>query len=87
MSNRTQGRSNDFIGAWARPTCWSWRGLQEVEAAVAHYGDRDTGDGSTVKYSLTSALWEAALLLPRPGPTQDTVGSSVGMPQAKQPAG
>ena len=34
MSNRTQGRSNDFIGAWARPTCWSWRRLQEVEAAV-----------------------------------------------------
>ena len=54
---------------------------------MVHYRDKDTGDGSTVKYSLTSALLEAALLSPRPGPTQETVGSSVGMPQAKQSAG
>ena len=23
MCTRTQGKSSDFIGAWARPTCWS----------------------------------------------------------------
>ena len=25
MHTRTQGKSSDFIGAWARPTCGSWR--------------------------------------------------------------
>ena len=25
MCTRTQGKSSDFIGAWARPTCWSWK--------------------------------------------------------------
>ena len=25
MHTRTQGKSSNLIGAWARPTCWSWR--------------------------------------------------------------
>ena len=25
VHTRTQGKGSDFIGAWAGPTCWSWR--------------------------------------------------------------
>ena len=43
---RTQGKSSNLIGAWARPTCWSWRILRrgwDCSVAVAYPGDIDTG--------------------------------------------
>ena len=66
-----EGKSSNFIGAWARPISrpWrtSWRGEQ---MAVAHCGDKDTGGRGTGEYSLVSALLEAVLLEPRPVLTQ-----------------
>ena len=53
-------------------------------AAEAHCNDKDTGSGNSSEYSLVWALLEAAIFSPRPGPTQQPVGSSAGMPQAKQ---
>ena len=53
--------------------------------AVAHCGDKDTG-GSR-EYSLVWALLKVAILIPRPGPTQQPIGFSAGMSQAKQPTG
>ena len=50
--------------------------------AVAHCRD-DTGAKGTGEYSLVWAVLEAAILMPRLGPTQQTLGSSAGMPQAK----
>ena len=52
-------------------------------ATMAHWGDKDTGGGSSGMYSLAWALLEAAIFLPGPDPTQQHVGSSAGMPQAK----
>ena len=36
----TQGKSTNLIGAWARPTCWSWRvfGVGWGGATVAPLG-------------------------------------------------
>ena len=56
-------------------------------AALAHCDDKDTGGSSSGEYSLVWALQEAAIFSPRPGPTQQPVGSSAGTPQAKQPTG
>ena len=56
-------------------------------AAVAHCRDKDIGGTSTKEYSLAWAPLEAAILTPRPGPTQQPAGSSDGMPQIKQPTG
>ena len=60
---------------------WRW------VAAVAHCGDKDTGGSSSGEYSVTWALLEATISSPRPRPTQQPVGSSAGMPQAKQKTG
>ena len=47
---RTQAKGAVFIEAWARPTCWSWKGPQgKAGVAVAH-----TGGGGMGEYSLES---------------------------------
>ena len=56
--------------------------LQRRGVAVAHRGDKDTGSRSSGKYYLVWTLPESAISL-----TKEPVGSSVGLPQAKQPAG
>ena len=56
--------------------------LQRQGVAVAHSEDKDTGSRSSGKYSLVWALLESTI-----SPTKEPVGSSVGLPQAKQPAG
>ena len=57
-------------------------------AAVAHFcGEKDTGGRANTEYSSAWALLEAAILTPRPGPTQQPVGSSAGTPQHKQATG
>ena len=79
----------DFLGA--RPTSWSWR---------VSWGGRGwlcltLGHGRWwQRYQVVficELLLEADILLgslaPRPGPTQQHVGSSARMPQAKQPTG
>ena len=55
----------------------SWWGV-----ALAHCGDEDTGSSSSGKYSLGWALLEATI-----SPTKQTLGSSAGLSQAKQPTG
>ena len=60
---------------------WRWG------AAVAYCRDKDTGSSSSGEYSLAWALLEATIFSSRPGPTQQPVGSSAGMLQAKQPQG
>ena len=71
---------------------WTW--LQALEcilgrrgSAVAHCGDNDTGSRCSRKYSLAWALPEVMILAPRPSPTQQPPGSSVQMPQIKEPTG
>ena len=59
----------------------------EVGAAVAHCRDKDTAGGSSGEYSLVWALLEGTISCPRPGPTQQPVGSSAGTPWAKQLTG
>jgi len=50
VCTRTLGKSRDSIEAWARPTCWSWKGPQgKAGVAVAH-----TGGGGMGEYSLES---------------------------------
>ena len=77
---RTKGKSCNFIGVWARPTCWGWRGLLGKKgAAVLHVvmksGGRCIGD-----YSSAWTLLKADILLgplaPRPDCplTQEPVG-------------
>lgn len=45
--SKGQGKSSDFVRAWARPTCWSWRVSQGRQGAVgAQRGDTDTGGRS-----------------------------------------
>ena len=61
--------------------------LQRWGVAMAQSGDKSTGSSSSGEYSLGWALLKAAIFSPRPGPTQQPVGSSAGMPQAKQPQG
>ena len=61
--------------------------LRRRGAAVAHCGDKDMGGGSSEKYSLVWTLLEATIFSPRPGPSQQSAGSSAGTPQAKQPTG
>ena len=56
--------------------------LQSRGTAVAHCRDEDTGNRSSGKYSLAWALMESAI-----SPTKEPVGSSAGLPQAKQPTG
>ena len=51
-------------------------------AAVAHWGDKDTGSRRSGKYSLTWAVPESNI-----SPTKGPVGSSAGSPRAKQPTG
>ena len=55
---------------------------EEARVAVAHCGDKDTGSRSSGKYSLVGSLLESTI-----SPTKETVGSSDGSPQAKQPTG
>ena len=64
-----RGKSSDFIAAWVRPTCWSWR--------VSWGGGRlwlTSGTRTLVAEVLGSTHWfelsEAAILTPRLGPTQ-----------------
>ena len=54
---------------------------------MAQCRDKDTGGSSSGEYSLACALLEAAIFSPRPGPTQQPIGSSAWMPQTKQPRG
>ena len=56
--------------------------LQRRGVAVPHCEDKDTGSGSSGKYSLAWALPESTI-----SPTKQPVGSSAGSPQAKQPTG
>ena len=54
--------------------------LQSQGVAVAHCGDKDTGSRSSGKYSLVWALLESTI-----NSTKKPVGTSAGLPQAKQP--
>ena len=56
--------------------------LQRQGKAVAHHGDKDTGSRSSQKYSLVGALLESTI-----SPTEESLGSSAGLPQNKQPTG
>lgn len=61
VCTRTLGKSRD-IEAWARPTCWSWKGPQGKEGvAVAH-----TGGGGMGEYSLR--VWRLLLWHQDPAP-------------------
>ena len=63
--------------------------LQRQGVAVDHRGDKDTGSRSSGKYSLVWALPESAIS-PNSGSSvglAPVLGSSVGLPQAKQPTG
>ena len=57
--------------------------LQRQGVAVAHRRDKDTGSRSSGKHSLAGALpeWSPHTI----SPTKQPVGSSAGLPQAKQP--
>ena len=46
------GEKTDFVGAWARPTCWSRRVFWEVGGGVAHCRDKDISDTGIGEYSL-----------------------------------
>ena len=52
---------------------------------MALYWDKDAGCGSSGEYSLPRALLEAAISSPSPGPTQQPVSFSAGMPLSRQP--
>lgn len=51
MHTRNWKKSIDFIDAWARPICWSWRVSRGAGAAMTHCGDKDTGGKHTREYS------------------------------------
>ena len=59
--------------------------LAEAGAALAHCGHEDTGNSGSGEYSRAWALSEAAIFSPRPGPTQQPIGSSAGTLQTRQP--
>ena len=70
---------------WVRLNLLRLEGLlMRWGAAVAHCWDKDTGSNTSMKYSLVWALLETVILSLRTGPTKQPVGSSAGMPQAKQ---
>ena len=92
MHTGTQGKSSDFRGAWARPTCWSHR--------VSWGGQGGCGSPWRhgcwwQRYPVSVHLYELLLevdilpgsLAPKPGPIQQHVGCSAGTPQAKKPTG
>ena len=61
VCNRTQGKRSNSIGAWARPTCWSWRvswsGRGWGRVAAAHPGDIDTGGRHIGEYCWWMTYW------------------------------
>ena len=77
---RSSGKSSDLIRDWAQRTCQYWRvsgrGRGQLWFTVGKRTEEAPG----------WALLEGVFSL-RPGPTQQPVGSSAGMPQAKQPTG
>ena len=86
-----KGKSSNFIGAWVRPTCWSWRvcwGALGQGGTVAHPGVINTGGRHIGENPSVWILPELDILLdllgPRCGPTQQFVGSCVGIPQDKK---
>ena len=50
MCTGTQSKNVNLIGAWARPTCWSWRVSWRDRAAMAQPGDIDIGGRDIGKY-------------------------------------
>ena len=56
--------------------------LHRRGVALSHCGDKDTGSRRSGKYSLAWALPESTI-----STTKEPVGSSAGLPQAKQPTG
>ena len=59
--------------------------LGKQESAAVHCRGKDTGGRGPGH--IVSALLQVAVLAPRPGPTQQRLGSSARMPQAKPPTG
>ena len=71
-------KRSDLIGAWDRPTCWSWRVSWEVRGTCSSlWGQGHWWQGCWGVFAGTKA---------RPHPIYP-LGSSVGKPQAKQPTG
>ena len=79
-------KNSDLIRGWARPTCWYWR--------VSCRGKRWLWLWQGQRWQ--QPLWRVITGMspprdfhfpPRPIPTQQSVGSSAGTPQAKQPTG
>ena len=74
-------KSNDLIRDWPQSTCQYWR--------VSGRGRGSCGSlwGQGHRRRQCEPSWKGAIFSLRPGPTQQPVGSSAGMPQAKQPTG
>ena len=94
LKGHTQGKNSHLIGAWVRPTCWSWRvSLRREGHCLALLGARGSwqpclgvhpprhqcGGGGT--------RWDppSSSLVPRSSPAQQPAGVRAGAPQAKQP--
>ena len=64
---------------------WRWGGGGWRRCWLAYCKDRNTEGSTSGEYSLARALLEVTVFSPRPGPTQQPVGSNAGTLQAKQP--
>ena len=76
MCAGSQGKAETPIGIQARPACGAWRVSGEAGCGC----DSQKGRCWWQRRKVT-------ILAPRPGPTQEPVGSRAGLPQAKQHTG
>ena len=66
MCTGTQGKSNNLIGALARPTCWFWKDSQRgggEGVAEIHAGDIDSGGSHIWEHSTVWTLLLVATIL------------------------